>query len=221
MNDVTISILICNFNYAHFIEEAINSVINQTVSPHEVLVYDDGSTDKSLEIIRRFPVRLFAGINQGVAHARNNLLERANGSHVLFLDGDDWLEPTAIEVAKREIVNHPRTEATYCDFRIHREIDATHVPRIRRRTPSVLSSDTCYKVFHYTPCHTIVFPHSWAIPFDESLSTSEDQAFWGELLLRGAKFTHIPDILSVYRLHGRYIFRQSTVPIYQGIRFWG
>lgn len=203
MADAKISILICNFNYAHFIEEAISSAITQTEAPYEVLVYDDGSTDKSIEIIKRFPVRLFTGANQGVAHARNRLLEYATGSHVLFLDGDDWLEPNAIEAAKKEITTHPQTEATYCEFRFQREFDATCVPLIRRRTPSVLSSDTCYKVLHYTPCHTIVFPHSWAIPFDETLSTSEDQAFWGELLLRGAKFTHIPEVLSVYRLHGQ------------------
>ncbi len=200
---VTISVLITNYNYARFIAKALDSVIKQTASPLEILVYDDGSTDNSLEIIREYPARLFSGPNRGVAHARNRLMERARGTHLIFLDGDDWLAPEALETAGRKIEAEAATRATYCEFRFHREDGAATIPRPHRRTPPVLTADTCYKVLHYMPCHTIVFPAAWKIPFDESLSTSEDQAFWAELLLRGARFSYIPDVLSVYRIHGK------------------
>lgn len=200
---VAISVLISNYNYARFIDTAIGSAMAQTAPPHEILVYDDGSTDNSLDVIRGYPVRLFSGPNRGVAHARNRLLEEARGTHFLFLDGDDWLEPGALEAAVRKIEREPDTRATYCEYRFHRENDAMYTPMPHRRTPSVLNVDTCYKVLHYMPCHTVVFPASWATRFDESLTSSEDQAFWAELILKGASFTHLPEVLSVYRIHGR------------------
>jgi len=188
---IKISILISNHNYACFIGAAIQSALNQSLPPYEVIVYDDGSTDNSVEIISGFPVSLIKGAHGGVAHARNSLLEEARGTHILFLDGDDWLEPNAIEVVSKKIASEINTEATYSDFRFHKDSTQVHTPVISRSTPSVLSIDTCYHVLHYTPIHSMVFPLSWAIPFDENLTTSEDQAFWSELLLRGGKFLMI------------------------------
>ena len=198
---VKISVLISNYNYACFIDTAIRSALNQTLAPYEVIVYDDGSTDNSRDIISRFPVSLLKGTHGGVAHARNALINEARGTHILFLDGDDWLEPNALEAVSNKILSDIHTEATYSDFRFHKESKDVRAPVISRSTPPVLSVDSCYRVLHYTPIHTIVFPLEWAIPFDESLTTSEDQAFWSELLLRGRTFSYIDKILAVYRIH--------------------
>jgi glycosyltransferase involved in cell wall biosynthesis len=200
---IKISLLISNYNYECFIDTAIQSALNQSLPPYEIIVYDDGSTDNSVEIISRFPVSLIKGDHAGVAHARNSLLKEARGTHILFLDGDDWLEPNAIEVVSKKIASDINTEATYSDFRFHKETIHTRTPVMNRSTPSVLSLDTCYRVLHYTPIHSMVFPLSWAIPFDENLTTSEDQAFWSELLLRGGKFAYIDKALAVYRIHNR------------------
>lgn len=201
---VEISVLISNHNYGHFIDQAIQSVLQQTRPPHEILVYDDGSEDDSVQRINQWPVTLIrGGHRRGVASARNALVECATGTHLLFLDADDWLEPRALEAAAQRVESRPEVEATYCDFRFVTEDDAVGFPAVRRRTPPTLTVDTCFQVLHFIPCHTLVFPTSWAIPFDTSLSTSEDQAFWSELLLRGARFSYIDSVLSAYRLHGR------------------
>ena len=92
-----VSIIITNYNYGRFLGEAIESGLAQTWQNREILVIDDGSTDDSVEVARRYPITLFTQKNSGVCIARNNALSVARGEYVSFLDADDRLPPTAIE----------------------------------------------------------------------------------------------------------------------------
>lgn len=91
-----ISICIPVYNQAEYLEDAIESAINQTVSC-EIIVCNDGSTDNSLEIARRFPVKIINQVNKGLPSARNALIMNATGDYVLFLDSDDILMENAAE----------------------------------------------------------------------------------------------------------------------------
>ena len=92
-----VSIIITNYNYGRFLGEAIESALAQTWQNREILFIDDGSTDDSVEVARRYPITLFTQKNSGVCIARNNALSVARGEYVSFLDADDRLAPTAIE----------------------------------------------------------------------------------------------------------------------------
>ncbi len=92
-----VSIIITNYNYGAFIAEAIESALAQTFTDREIIVIDDASTDNSVEIATRYPVRLLQQDNSGVCVARNNALSLASGRYVMFLDADDRLVPTAVE----------------------------------------------------------------------------------------------------------------------------
>ncbi len=92
----TVSIIITSFNYASFLGEAIASALDQTYRPIEVIVIDDGSSDRSLEIARTYPVTLLSQTNQGVCAARNNAAQLATGKYLYFLDADDVMLPDAI-----------------------------------------------------------------------------------------------------------------------------
>ena len=89
-----ISIIIPVYNTDKYLEECLNSVLNQDYSDFEVLVIDDGSTDKSLSIIERYTnkytnVYCFHQNNQGVGAARNLGLDHARGDFICFVDSDD------------------------------------------------------------------------------------------------------------------------------------
>ncbi len=130
-----VTVLIDTYNHRDFIEDAINSVLNQNfpVSETEILVVDDGSTDDTHEVVRKFVprVRLLRKSNGGQASAFNAGILEARGEIVAFLDGDDWWAPgklTAVtEAFARDtnvgLVGHGVTEV-YPDGR-----QRTEVPR--------------------------------------------------------------------------------------------
>lgn len=87
------SIIIPNYNKEKYIAECLESVFNQTLSKtkYEVILVDDGSTDNSLEIIKKYPVKLLQTNRKCSGGARNLGIENANGKYILFLDSDDYL----------------------------------------------------------------------------------------------------------------------------------
>jgi glycosyltransferase involved in cell wall biosynthesis len=95
----TVSIVIPCHNGEEFIADAISSALDQSYPCVEVIVIDDGSTDRSLEVIQSFGhrIRWETGPNRGACAARNQGVARAQGAWVQFLDADDELHPSKIE----------------------------------------------------------------------------------------------------------------------------
>jgi glycosyltransferase involved in cell wall biosynthesis len=96
---LSVSVVIPNYNYARFVGQAIESALSQSVKPLEVIVVDNGSTDHSLEVLRAFGdrIRLIAQQNRGQSGARNAGIEAARGELVAFLDADDVWLPRKLE----------------------------------------------------------------------------------------------------------------------------
>lgn len=100
--DKLISVVIPVYNVENYLEKCLNSVKNQTYKNLEIILVNDGSTDKSLKICEKFAnedkrFKLINKQNEGVSVARNTGLEKANGEFVVFIDADDWLETTMFE----------------------------------------------------------------------------------------------------------------------------
>ena len=89
------SVIIPVYNSAETLVRAVESVLAQTWPAHEIIVVDDGSSDKSLELVRSFdePVRVIVQTNTGVSAARNRGAEAATGDWLAFLDADDYYYP--------------------------------------------------------------------------------------------------------------------------------
>src|SRR6202521_4792035 len=94
MSKPCVSVLIDTYNHERFIEQAITSVLDQdmSVADVEIIVLDDGSTDRTPEIVRKFEprVRLLRKPNGGQASAFNFALPQMQGETIAMLDGDDW-----------------------------------------------------------------------------------------------------------------------------------
>jgi glycosyltransferase involved in cell wall biosynthesis len=94
-----VSIIINNYNYARFLDEAISSALNQTYPHVEVIVVDDGSTDDSRQLIANYEDHIVSVLkeNRGMSSACNAGFAASRGEIVVFLDADDYLFPCAVE----------------------------------------------------------------------------------------------------------------------------
>ena len=112
-----VTVVIPTYNHARFLGEAIDSVLAQTARPAEIIVVDDGSTDRPDEVVARYPaIRLIRHENRGLAAARNTGWRASSQPFVTFLDADDWLRPRALEVGLSQLERHPTAAFTYAAF---------------------------------------------------------------------------------------------------------
>ena len=112
-----VSVIMPCFNGESFIGEAIESVLAQTYHDMELVIVDDGSTDRSLEIIRSFgnAVRVFTQSNRGPSAARNKGIKEASGEFIAYLDADDYWEPRFAECMVTALTNSTAVLA-YCGW---------------------------------------------------------------------------------------------------------
>lgn len=95
---INVSIVIPVYNKEKYLRKCINSVLNQTYSDIEIILVDDGSLDRSKQILSeykaKFPqkITILEGFHKGVGNARNQGIKRANGEYILFVDADDYLK---------------------------------------------------------------------------------------------------------------------------------
>lgn len=99
----TISVIVAIYNVEAYLEKCINSIINQTYKKLEIILIDDGSTDKSGEICDRFAkldnrIKVFHQKNSGIATVRKVGIKYASGDYIGFVDGDDWVYPEMYEL---------------------------------------------------------------------------------------------------------------------------
>ena len=119
-----VSVIIPCFNQERYIQEAIESVINQTYKNIEIICVNDGSSDNSSKIIRNL-VNKYKNIfyfelekNKGVVYARNMAIDSASGEYILPLDADDKIEPNYIEKAVKILDNNSNIGIVYCKARM-------------------------------------------------------------------------------------------------------
>jgi glycosyltransferase involved in cell wall biosynthesis len=111
-----ISVVIPAHNAELYLDEAIASVRSQTFSDYEILVIDDGSTDRTAEIASSYDgVLVLAQNNRGAAAARNAGIRAARGKYIAFLDADDVWLPSKLEKQAARLLENPRSEWTYTD----------------------------------------------------------------------------------------------------------
>lgn len=99
------SIIIPNYNKEEYVRETLDSIFNQTYKNIEVIVVDDGSTDKSIEIINEFDVKLFHTNRKRAGGARNVGLDNATGDYILFLDSDDYFTDNTVLEKLNNLIN--------------------------------------------------------------------------------------------------------------------
>lgn len=96
MTDIDLSVIIPLYNCQNFIGDCLDSLLIDSDYIVEILIINDGSTDKSLEVCRNYQddkrIKIFNQMNQGVSVARNFGVSQAKGKYITFVDADDWVE---------------------------------------------------------------------------------------------------------------------------------
>lgn len=117
MSPPRVSCVIPVFNAAPVVRQAIESVLSQDCTEIQVVVVDDGSTDRSLEVVREFggSVQVLAGPNRGVSAARNRGIAETSGEWIIFLDSDDLLLPGTLRM-RLDVAEATCANVVVCDW---------------------------------------------------------------------------------------------------------
>ena len=208
MNSTIVSIIIPVYNCEKYIARCLNSLINQTYSNIEIILVNDGSNDKSEDIIKEFAkndnrIKLYNQTNQGVSAARNTGLDKATGKYIMFVDADDYIELDMVEILIKPILNE--NTIVFCDNTEiwSKSIDIrklfSNISQKKSNKEIVLEEIAsgraglvCGKLFD----RSIVAENN--IKFDTNVKVCEDQLFFLEVINHCEHFIHIPKALYNY-----------------------
>lgn len=132
-----VSVIIPMYNTEAYIMQCLQSVINQTFRELEIIVIDDGSTDRSLEICKTVSavddrIHIFEQKKEGVSSARNRGLEVATSEYVFFLDSDDAIHPCLIESYVKQGENS-NVDLMFCTYR---KMDTSEIEKRMSQAPN-------------------------------------------------------------------------------------
>jgi glycosyltransferase involved in cell wall biosynthesis len=204
-SSATVSVIIPAHNAAQFICESIDSVLEQTLQPREILVVDDGSTDQTVQLVENFshPVRLIKQKHQGVSAARNLGICESLGGFVAFIDADDvFIEPTKLQ-KQLQIIIDKNCDIVMSGWRITDEnlniiadrpvwLEVPHLNLFNwLRSVAVLPSAMMVRRSKLVDIGG----------FDEDLTNAEDVDLIFRLALAGCRAEWLQEITVAYRKH--------------------
>ncbi len=192
------------YNRERFIPAAIGSVLRQTYGDFELIVWDDGSTDGTIEAARSAAgddprVRIFAGEHAGISGAINSGAKLAAGKYFGTVDSDDALMPTALAEATRYLDEHPDVAMVYTDYLAMDE--GGNVKGAGNRTKIPYSKDRLlidFMTFHFRLMRREWFERLGG--FDAAMDAAEDYDFCLRLSEQ-AEIRHLAQPLYLYRVH--------------------
>lgn len=193
------------FNHAQYLPEAIRSVQEQTYSPTEIIVVNDGSTDGTEAVAKQFQsVKYIYQTNRGLSAARNTGIDNSSGEYLVFLDADDWLYKDALATNYNYLQSHP--EAMFVSGG-HDKISfrSSKKGQVIREEDSKVESDHYYWLLHgnYIGMHaTVMYRRSVfsEFKFDESLRACEDYDLYLKIS-RNHTVGHHTKKIAAYRWH--------------------
>ena len=196
-----ISIVTPSFNQGRFLEETILSVLNQNYPNLEYIVIDGGSTDETVEVIRRYEDRIAFWVSEkdrGQVHAINKGIEKTTGEIFGFINSDDLYLPGTFAAVAEHFENHPQAEWVCGDtIMFGDELDDELIPTVVPKSAAHCLS------WAYTAAQP---GHFWkreliADGFDEAWPYDFDHDLYVRLLLDGHKCEYIAQPFARYRLH--------------------
>lgn len=202
-----VSVLIPCYNKAPYLEATLQSVFAQSSRDWELIVVDDGSTDRSLEVLQGYASRLraIAQANQGASAARQRALNEARGRYIQYLDADDQLLPDAL-ASRMAALERSGADVAYADWQKLRRgaDDVFERGEIVTRTLEEVNPDPEIACFTSFWCPPVALLYTRAIvarigPWNATLPVIQDARYLLDAALAGARFVHVPGVSALYR----------------------
>lgn len=198
------AVVVTTHNHAHFLDYALASVLGQSVPPAEIIVVDDGSTDRPEEVVERYPgVQLIKQHQQGLSAARNTAWRACSSPFVTFLDADDLLCPSALEIGLRQLEQHRDAAFNYAGYADLYWPSGELKPALFRPVPPDAFAD--FLQINPVGMHATVLYRRECLQeiggFAEDLQACEDYDVYLRLAKRFPVACH-PELIAHYRRHG-------------------
>lgn len=202
------SIIIPAYNAEDTIEKCVNSVKKQTLKEFEIIVANDGSTDKTLQKVKSLLDRndiIIDKQNGGVSSARNAALDKARGEYIVFLDADDLLPEKTLELYKENIVENNYPDMICGNFLKKYPKTETTFKLTSENKKQLICQEGCKEFNPYNPrLSGTVWAKCYkktaigAERFDEKFSLCEDAEFNFRVLPNFEKFIYVNQCIYIY-----------------------
>lgn len=197
MENPLVSVVVPVYNGERFLAAALDSIFAQDYRPLEAIVVDDGSTDRTRDIVKSYAeARYLYQANQGHGAAKNTGIAAASGEFVAFLDADDLWTPNKLAVQATYLLEHPETG--YVIARMQNFLEAGIEPPLLAR--DFLLTDSVGFVVGTLLARRAVFARVGN--FDASYRHANDTDWFFRAKEAGVQMTMLPEVLLRRRLHG-------------------
>ena len=210
-----ISVIVPAYNVEKYIEESLNSIINQTLKDIEIIIINDGSTDKSTEIINEISrndsrVIVINQKNSGVSKARNIGMMLAKGDYISFIDSDDYIETDMLEKMYRAAEKYD-CDIVQCNYAIdnngeRREVVQNIKPNKLLKENEIIEYiktgliDGSLATYVWNKIFKRQFLRDNDLMFKEDLNMFEDWYFIMDIITYTKKMIFLPENLYNYRI---------------------
>lgn len=208
----SVSVILPVYNQEKYVAETIESILAQAFVDFELLILDDGSTDNSAEIIRKYSVidhriKAYFELNAGKSESTNKLVERAKGKWCAFLDADDVMMPNRLERQMNFLNENPEVHAVSSDCYYINENGRVFGTQKYPLLSNIEAFNTIYNKGHFITCSftalTVLKEAFQEVKgLTKRFEPCEDFEFFNKLIFNGKKVLLImPEVLMKYRIH--------------------
>ncbi len=184
VKQLDISVVVPTFNRADFLDRTIKSILEQTYKAKEIIIIDDGSSDKTKKVVAKYDIKYIYQKNNGVSSARNRGMKEAKNKWIAFLDSDDEWEKQKLQ---KQVEFHKKNKDILCSHTGEKWVRKGKIVKYSSRLKKPKNKcfldnlPTCKIAASSVLCHKKIFDKVGM--FDESFKVCEDYDMWLRMTL--------------------------------------
>lgn len=214
MKNELVSIIVPIFNTEKYLDRCLKSLLQQTYKNIEIILINDGSTDSSLQICKKYVkhyknIILIDSSNNGVSSARNQGIKKANGKYIVFVDSDDEITKDAVNIMYKKIQCED-VDVVISNYAI---VNKDGTKKTNKNNKMIKYKDFLDFISYnmlWGPANKIVKRSKIKTLFDENISIGEDALFWCENF-KNCKYSYIDTITYYYYMNDNSAMHEKKI----------